>query len=140
MSRLAIGARVLAGGLVAVLAMTTASCALLYPGNDPVVELTRVYDDADLDGYLFVEYRVTNRGTGTIPAGSRVEFTAYLYDTAKGKEVALDFWDAQFPLRGLSQGRSLLAHKSVKYYATVPEADLDASRSWVAVRGVVLSP
>jgi hypothetical protein len=133
-----------AAAMGAALAAILSSCSLLYVGADPVAEVVSasVEDVGDevLAGWLDVGYRVTNHGTRTVPSGSRVEFTAMLYDTSKGKQVPVDFWAAALPLGGLPPGRTFQGNASVKYYMDVDIGNVDPARSAVIVRGVVMRP
>ncbi|MBN2049274.1 MAG: hypothetical protein JW760_02415 [Spirochaetales bacterium] len=120
------------------------SCELLYTGADPVAEVVSAVvediNDPILAGYLDVGYRVTNYGTKNVPGGSRVEFTAWLYDTSIEKQVAVDFWAAAFPMGGLPPGRTMQSNVSVDYYMRVDIGNVDAARSTVSVRGVRMMP
>jgi len=123
---------------------TLSSCAIFYIGADPVAEVVSaaiedISDDV-LAGWMDVGYRVTNYGTRTVPSGSRVEFTAMLYDTSKGKQVPVDFWAAALPVGGLPPGRTFQGNTSVKYLMDVDIGNVDAARSAVIVRGVVMMP
>lgn len=120
------------------------SCGLLYIGADPVAEvisaeLEDIYDES-LAGWMDVGYRVTNHGTRTVPSGSRAEFTAMLYDTSRGTQVPVDFWAAGLPIGGLPPGRTFQGNTAVKYYMDVDIGNVDAARSTVIVRGVVMMP
>lgn len=130
--------------LSAALAAVLSSCPLLYIGADPVAEVVSAaiedINDDVLAGWMDVGYRVTNNGTRTVPSGSRVEFTAMLYDTSKSKQVPVNFWAAALPLGGLPPGRTFQGNTSVKYYMDVDIGNVDPARSVVVVRGVVMMP
>lgn len=124
--------------------VASASCGLLYIGADPEAEVVSAeladIDDEVMAGWMEVGYRVTNRGTRTVPSGSRVEFTAMLFDTSKGAQVPVDFWAAGLPIGGLPPGRTLQSFTFVKYFMDVDIGNVDAARSTVVVRGVVMMP
>ncbi len=129
---------------LALVAVGSTSCELLYAGAEPFTEVVSAeiedINDETLAGWFNVCYRVTNLGTKDVPSGSRVEFRAMLYDTSKGERVAVDFWSADFPLGGLPPGRSVQAVTYAKYYMEIDIGNVDASRSSVLVRGVRMRP
>lgn len=113
--------------------ISMSACSGLYQlvGMEAEVELL----DGELDlnyGIITLHTRAHNIGTETIGT-LKVTYTAYLWDSAVGEYVSLDFWNT---FTDLEPGTWQIALATDNYYLHIDVSDPDASLSYVVIKDI----